>query len=198
MTQAAPIATVHTQTSINVRSVVLPRAQWDHEMVPGPGGAPRLAVSPQKGTWYGHVVRGKSAHDVVVVALLACPACGGLLFLSHSKEAAHAVRGLTGMPVPVAHQVNHLGKVAPDIRCQHQGCGFHRRVYLDRWLKTKALYAIAYVEGDHGSILIDYTHAVDRREARFHFGPRRDVRIIDMAPAIGHFLDERTGRLTAD
>ena len=124
------------------------------------------------------------------------------MFLSHSPEAARAVRGLTGMPVPVAHRINHLGLVRTvsggDVACQHAGCSFHRRVYLDRWLKTKALYAIAYVEGVHGAIKIDYPHAVDRREARFHFGPRRNVRIIDMAPAIGHFLDERTGRLTAD
>ena len=197
MTQ--PLAQVHSQASIDVRSVVLPRAQWDHEMVtPHEGAAPRLAVTPQKGTWYGHVVRGKSAHDVTVVALFACPSCGGVLFLSHSPEAARAVRGLTGMPVPVAHRINHLGLVQPDLKCQHGGCSFHRRVYLDRWLKTKALYAIAYVEGAHGTIKIDYTHAVDRREARFHFGPRKNVRIIDMAPAIGHFLDERTGRLTAD
>ena len=84
---------------------------------------------------------------------------------------------------------------APDFRALDRA---RKKIYWRLLPLLVVCYAIAYVEGVHGAIKIDYTHAVDRREARFHFGPRRDVRIIDMAPAIGHFLDERTGRLTAD
>ena len=103
------------------------------------------------------------------------------------------------MPVPVAHGIDYRGKVSPDFQCGHGACSFHRRVYLDRWNKTKALYAIAYVEGVHGNICIDYTHAIDRKEASFHFGKRsKNVRIIDMAPAVGFYVDEKTGRMTAD
>ena len=197
MTQAAIETQVHARASIDVRSIVLPRAKWETEQVRGPRGV-QTALRPQKGTWYGHIIRGRERHDVTVIAVIACPSCNRLLFLSHSPEAAKGLRMMTGMPVPVAHQINHLGKVSPDVRCQHSGCGFHRRVYLDRWLKTKPLYAIAYIEGSSGEIKIDYTHAVDRREAMFHFGPRANCQIIDMAPAVGHFFDEKTRKLTAD
>lgn len=187
----AVASTVHSQASINVRAVVLPRAKWDTAQT-----AKGLAFLPQKGTWYGHVIR--DGHDVNVVAMIACPNCGGTLYLSHDQAAAKALRRMTGMPVPVAHTINHLGMVSPDVLCQHGRCDFHRKVYLDRWNKTKPLYAIAYIEGEHGEIKIDYCHAIDRREARLHFGPRRNVRIIDIGPAVGFFVNERTGRITAD
>jgi hypothetical protein len=196
MTQAA-VATVHTQASFNVEAIVLPRATWETEETPDG----RLAVRPQRGTWYGHVARGRAQHDVTVIPVIACPNCGGGLFIPHSKEAATALRKLTGMPVPVAHAIDHKGKVSPDIHCQHGRCGFHRTVYLDRWNKTKPLYAIAYVNmdrGEHGQIQIDYTNAVDEREARFHFGVRPRCRIIKAGLAIGFYVDERTGRMTAD
>ncbi len=187
-------AQVQSQTAIDIRSLVLPRARW--EVSKGPDGRPCFA--PQKGTWYGRVFRGRAAHDVLTVAMIACPACGGASFLSHSPAAAKVVSRLTGMPCPVAHRVDYLGKVSPDLQCGRLSCSFHRRVFLDRWNKTKALYAIAYIEGEHGAIQIDYTHAIDRREARFHFGKRKEVRIIDMAPAVGFYVDEKTGRMTAD
>ncbi len=195
MTQSAA-ATVHTQASINVRALVLARAKWESE--PAPDG--RMAFRPQKGTWYGHIVRGRGPADATVVPMVSCPSCGGILFLSHSEDAAKALRRMTGMPVPVAHRIDPYGKVSPDILCQHGRCDFHRSVYLDRWNKTKPLFAIAYVnldKGVHGTIEIAYSHAIDAREARFHLGAG-NFKVIGAGRAIGLFVNEKTGRVTAE
>ena len=188
--------TVHSQASIDVRTIVLPRANWERARTPQ--GA---ALRPQKGTWYPHVVRGRSAHDVTIVPLLGCPKCGGLLYLSHTPATAKALGVILGAEGPVAHSIDTLGRVSPDILCRHDHCGFHRRVILDRWNKTKALYAVAYVDsskGEHGQIQIDYCHATDRKEALFHFAKSQSRRLIDAGPAVGFFVNEKTGRVTAD
>jgi hypothetical protein len=195
MTQTAT-AQVHSQASIDIRSIVLPRATWATELASN--GA--LRCTPQRGTWYGHVLRGRSRFDVTVLAMLGCPSCGGLLFLSHEPKAAAALRKMTGMPVPVAHRIDSLGRVSPDIRCQHAGCGFHRRVFLDRWHKTKPLFALAYIncdKGEHGEIEIAYSHSIDAREARGHLG-KGNFKTIAAGPAVGFFVNEKTGRMTAE
>ena len=189
-------AIVHEQASIDIRSIVLPRAVWERARTPE-----GLMLKPEKGTWYAHVVRGRSAHDVTILPMIACPACGGLLYLSHTKETAKVLGAMLGRPGPVAHSIDYLGKVSPDILCRHGRCDFHRRVVLDRWNKTKALYAVAYVDslgGGHGRIQIDYCHAVDRKEALFHFARAKNRRLIDAGPAVGFFVNEQTGRVTAD
>lgn len=107
---------------------------------------------------------------------------------------------MVGQRVPEAHAVDSLGKVSPDLVCTHGRCDFHRKVYLDRWQKTKPLFALAYVnlsKGEHGAIEIAYSHSVDVREARHHLG-RGNFRVIAGGPAIGFFVDEKTGRVTAD
>jgi hypothetical protein len=193
MNEASPSFEIHQTASIAVRPVVLPRAYWPSSTTIGGRG-----VVPQKGTWYGHVSRGTSDLSTTVVAMISCPACGGLNILTHSEAAAKAVGKMLGRPVvPVAHQIDSTGRVSPDLLCMHGSCDFHRTVYLDRWNKTKPLYAIVYTRGPHGRIEIAYAHAVDQKEARLHLGAG-DYRIIDIAPAIGFFVDEKTGRMTAD
>lgn len=197
MTEAQVSTTVHSRASIDVRAVVLPRAGWAYEYING-----RLSVTPQRNTWYGHVIRGKAAHDFTIIPMIGCPACGGLLMLSHTPEAAKAISSLHGgVRVPVSHRIDHLGKVSPDVLCEHERCEFHRRVYLDKWNKTKALWAIAYVN-EKNEIKVDYCHAADRREAAYHYAGsvsgRKGCRFIDTGPAVGFFVDERTGRITAD
>jgi hypothetical protein len=188
-------AQVHSQASIDIRSIVLPRAKWETRR---DDTGRVIGFMPQKGTWYGHVVRGR--WDVTVVPMIGCPSCGKALLLSHSEKAAGYLGKMLGVTVPVAHRIDHLGKVAPDVRCQYGACSFHRRVYLDRWLKTKPLFAIAYVNqdvGEHGEIEIAYSHSIDAREARLHLG-RGNFRIIGAGPAIGFYVNEKTGRMTAD
>jgi hypothetical protein len=204
MTQSAVATTIHSNASINIGTVVLPRARWNR--APTPDG--RIAYEPIKGTWYGQVIRGRERHAVTVIAIISCPSCGKLLMLSHSPDAARGLRAMTGMQVPVAHQIDYQGKVSPDVRCMHKPCEFHRKVYLDRWNKTKPLYAIAYVDlakGEHGEIEISYCHAIDPKEALFHFQHGRNVRILTLpngrpaiGPAISFYVDEKTGRITAD
>jgi hypothetical protein len=195
MTQAVT-ATLHSRASLNVRAIVLPRAQWESERTPNG----QIAWKPKKGTWYGHVVRGATRYDVIVVPMIGCPGCGKISFLSHAPGAAKVLAKMTGMPIPVAHSIDSLGRVSPDVKCGHGRCDFLRKVYLDRWNKTKALYAIAYVnldKGQHGEIEIAYSHAIDAKEARFHLG-LGNFRIIGAGPAIGFFVDEKTGRMTTD
>ncbi len=201
---AAITTTIHSHASVDIRTEVIARAQW----ATGRSADGRVAYRPEKGTWHAHVVRGRERHDVTIVPMIACPSCNKLLMLSHSIAAAKVLRAMTGMPVPVAHQIDSLGKVSPDIRCNHPGCGFHRKVYLDRWQKTKPLFAIAYVNlerGEHGKIEIAYSHSIDAREAVFHLGTGKHIRVIKTAdgrpaagPAVGFFVDEKTGRMTAD
>lgn len=189
-------AQVDSRASLQIRSIVLPRAQWKLETT----ADGRPSWSPVPGTWHAHVIRGLEAHQVTVVPLLTCPVCMRLMFLSPSPEAAAFLSRYIGVRVPVAHRIDHLGKVSPDLQCRHDRCTFHRHVVLDRWNKNKTLYAVAYIDltrGEHGEIEIDYCHAVDRREAMFHFGQRKNVRIIDAGPAVGFFVNEKTGKVTA-
>jgi hypothetical protein len=189
---ASPSYSVSTTAAVDPQSLVIARARWGVEDHNG-----QFAVKPIKGTWYGHIVRGRAAHDITVIPMLGCPGCGNVQFLSHSKEAAARIGDMLRRAVPVVHRIDHLGKVSPDMRCAYTGCGFHRKVYLDRWNKTKPLYACAYVEGARGKIEIMYSHSVDAREAKMHM-PKKGVRIIATGPAIGFFVDEATGRVTAD
>src|SRR5271166_3850807 len=117
MTMEQASAQVHSQASIDVRSIVLPRAQWETSRTPE--GQP--AFLPQKGTWYGYVIRGRIPSDVTVVPMIGCPSCGGALFLSHSPGAARFLSKMLGAIVPVAHRIDHLGKVSPDLLCKHGG-----------------------------------------------------------------------------
>jgi len=193
-------ATTHSSASLQVRALVLPRARWQ---ITQPWAMERarndLQFRPVKGTWYGHVIRGKAAHDVAVLAIVGCPSCGRALFLTHSPEAASFLKKALRLPVPVAHSIDHLGKVTPDLQCKHAGCSFHRKVYLDRWNKTKPLFAIAYVDMSkkRQEIEIAYSHAIDAKEARFHLGPG-NYSVIAAGPAIGFHYNEKTNRLTAE
>jgi hypothetical protein len=208
VTQASPLAaTVDTQASLEVRAVVLPRVVWETGHTPQ--GEPTFL--PRKGTWYGHVFRSKGPGAILstIVPMLGCPNCGGLTILVHNPRVAEIIR-VNGRPSPVVHQVSHLGKVAPDIRCKHGSCDFHRRVYLDQWLKNKPLFAVAYCQFEagkrpnpndptaHGSIQIDYCHAIDRREALAQFGRRPNCQVIDAGRAVGFHFEEKTRKLTAD
>lgn len=187
---------VSSQVSLHVQACVLPRAEWDvSESYDG-----RISIRPIQGTWYGHVVRGASAHEVALIPMLGCLGCGKLLMLSHTEESAKCIGKLFKVPTfrPV-HRINHLGKVSPDLKCMHHGCDFHRTVYLDRWLKTKALYACAYIRKGAKKIEIDYSHAIDAKEALFHMGFKpREVKVIACGPAISFFVDDKTGRITAE
>ena len=182
---------VHSTSSIIVRPIVLRRAEWaTHERAVGPTVIP--------GTWYAHVVRGRDAWDVAVIPFIGCPLCGKKNVLVHNEQAAAIVARGIGQPVvPVTHTNDHLGKVSPDVMCMTPGCSFHRQVYLDRWNKTKPLYAIAYTRGQSTKIEIAYSHSIDAREARIHLGVG-DYNIIGAGPAIGFFVNERTGRMTTD
>jgi hypothetical protein len=194
VSQAAQIEVRHdSRASVTVEAEVLPRAQWATEKLPQ-----GFAWTPQKGTWYGHVVRGQRPDQVAILPMVACPGCNATLLLTHNTMAAKIVRKLQGetLPIPVAHRIDAVGKVSPDLRCFK--CSFHRKVYLDRWLKTKPLYAIAHVEGRHGLIQIDYANGIDAREARFHFGHRPKSRIIKIGLAVGFYVDETTGRMTTE
>lgn len=155
-------------------------------------------VNPVKGTWYGHVLRGKGPLDVAVVPMLSCPNCGGICGISHTPEAAKHWRVWLGArDMPICHDVDYLGKLSPDLMCKHGRCDFHRTVYLDRWNKHKALFCLAYTEGRGTEIKFAYSHAMDAKEARFHLG-RGNYNIIAGGPAVGFHFDERKNRLTAD
>jgi hypothetical protein len=196
MTQPTPTPyAIHSQSSLIVRPAILARAEWTRE----PTADGRMAFRPVKDTWYGHIVRGRHAHDVVIVPMVGCPGCGGLLFLSHTEATAKVLRAVLGQRVvPVVHSIDYLGKVAPDLLCGRPRCDFHRQVYLDRWNKTKPLFALAYVNTAKGNrIEIAYSHSVDEKEARFHLG-MGPYRVIGGGPAIGFFVDEKTGRITAE
>lgn len=189
-----PQFTTDSRVSINVRAIVLPRAGWEHEYING-----QLAVKPVRGTWYGHVFRGKSAHDVTVIPMIGCPNCGGLTLLCHLYDTQKAIAQLMSIRFPVVHKIDHLGRVSPDLTCKHGSCDLHRKVILDKWLKTKPLFAIAYVEND-SDIKIDYAHAIDKKEALAQWAPqlKKNCRVIDAGPAVGFYVDEKTGRITAD
>ena len=197
-TSPTPVATIHARASLQVRALIFARATWPTERTP----SGHFGFRPQKGTWHAYVDRGAKAAGILptILPVLACPSCGGLLWLSPSEAAAKALRRMTGAPVPVAHQIDPMGRVAPDLRCQHGRCDFHRKVYLDRWNKTKPLYATAYVnldKGEHGEIEIAYSHAMTPREARMHLGAG-NYRVLGSGRAVGFFVDEKTGRVTAD
>lgn len=188
MNEASPSFEIRQTASMAVRPAVLKRAEWDV--------VPNGNIIPQKGTWHAHIER-RTPTDVTVIAFLGCPSCGNKIVLSQSKDAATILSKWFGRTMPVIHAIDRLGKVSPDVLCMNGSCDFHRTVYLDRWNQTKPLYAMAYTRGAHGRIEIAYTHATNQHEARLHLGAG-NFRIIDIAPAIGFFVDEKTGRMTAD
>ena len=196
----APPVQVHTRAALSTRAAILPRAAW--HVSSAPDGTPAFTRSAEggpvpKGTWFAWILRKRDGGSVVM-PLVSCPVCGGLIRL-HTDKSTPIYRIAYGKPdLPVVHKIEANGKVSPDIMCMSGRCDFHRTAYLDRWSRTKPLWAIAYVEGPHGIIKIDYTNAVNKKEALFMFGVRPNVRIIDAGLAIGFFVNEKTGRVTAD
>ena len=58
--------------------------------------------------------------------------------------------------------------------------------------------AVASMEPDLSSTYEDaYSHSIDAREARLPVG-RGNFRVIGAGPAIGFYVNEKTGRMTAD
>jgi hypothetical protein len=182
-------AFVHSNAAVIVRPVVLPRAVWPRKSSPG-----GLSLSPVPGTWYAFEDKGDGPRGTIVrplIPMISCPACAGLLFLSHTPEGARALGRMVKAVVPIAHRISHEGKVAPDIKCTHGTCSFHRTVYLDKWDKTRPLYCAAYCEGRDPEIKFCYSHATSPAEARLHLGPG-DFTIVGIARAIGFAFDEKT------
>lgn len=188
MTQSASII---GNASVVVRPLVLERALWPSKA----GGPGALALRPIPGTWHAHM--DKSGHTSVVVPLVSCPACGGMLFIVPSQDTARVLGRMMGRIVPVAHKVSIEGKVSPDVRCMHGKCSFHKTLYLDKWDRLRPLYATAYVRDGSHKIEISYSHASSQKEARFHLGALK-CKILGIGRAIGFFVDETTGRVTAD
>jgi hypothetical protein len=182
---------IHSTSSVITRPVVLSRAQWKT----GPG-----TVEPQAGTWFAFKDHGPNGNGILanVVPMIGCPRCSGLIVLScDSASSAYLARVMRRAQVPVVHAIDRLGKVTPKVKCMHAGCGFEGSLYLDRWQDAKPLFAIAYTRGSRGRIEIAYSHATNAKEARVHLGPG-DFHVIGAGPAIGFFVDEKTGRITAD
>jgi hypothetical protein len=208
MNGAAPALPVEVQTraALNTKPAVLPRAEW--KVSNAPDGTPAFGSvrgGPiPRGTWFAWILR-KRDGGTVVMPLVSCPKCGGLTRL-HTDKSTPIYRVAYGRPnLPVVHKVESNGKVSPDVACANPRCDFHRTVYLDRWNRTKPLWAIAYVEMPSGRIQIDYTNAVNGKEALFHFGmavkdgkivsTRKNVQVIGAGPAVGFFVNERTGKM---
>lgn len=192
-------ASISRVSSVDPRAVVLERRTWK-TMRDGSGHL--LGIEPEKSTWHGLLHR--DPHGTTVIPLIGCPSCGGVLAIPHTGKGAAVLRALLNLPVPAAHSIDSFGKVSPDVQCRHvrgdHACGFHRRVYLDRWNKTKPLYAIAYIDlskKGREEILIAYSHAVDAREARLHLG-KGNFDIVGVGPAIGFHVDERTGKVSVE
>ena len=189
-------ATVHREnSSIVTRPAILDHAKW--ETTTGADG--RLGLRPVKGTWHAHIVRTPGSTDTAVVPLIGCPTCGGLTILTPGEKAAIAVGRMLGKRVPVAHSIDLFGKVSPDVQCMHGRCDFRRTVYLDRWTATgKPLYCIVYTTAPSDKLEFAYAHATNRREAAEHLGRNQAHVIIEVAPAVGFWQDERTGKLSTD
>jgi hypothetical protein len=192
---AAP--TVYSRASLTVQPVILPREVWP--------AREDGALRPIKGSWHARVVRNsKALHDTAIIVMIACPSCGGLLFTPHTDASAKALARMLGrsgpnVPKTATHSIDAVGKISPDVLCMHERCDFHRRVYLDKWNKTKPLYCIAYTKRGSLELEFAYCHASDQREALFHLGGRPgDFVIVEVAPAVGYFVaDEKKGTLVA-
>lgn len=185
-------ASVFSQASLVVQPEIVPRAMWGKKL--GPKGEPMFR--PVKGSWYAHMHKPRIGASVVV-PILSCPACAGLLFLSHRPETARVLGGWMGRVVPVAHSISLVGKVSPDLKCSQPRCGFHRTVYLDKWDRLRPLYCTAYTEGSNPEIQFAYSHATSMKEARFHLGAGR-FNVISVGRAIGFKFDEVKNKLSAD
>jgi hypothetical protein len=185
-------ATVHSQASIVVDPEVIPRATWGRQV--GPRGEPMFR--PIRGTWYAAMYKPRVGASIVV-PMMSCPSCAGMLFLSHRADTARILGSWMGRIVPVAHSIALTGKVAPDLRCSQPRCGFHRTVYLDKWDRLRPLYCTAYVEGSNPEIKFAYSHATSQKEARFHLG-KGNYHVLSVGRAVGFKFDEKKNKLTAD
>lgn len=178
------VATIQGNASVVVRPLALARAMWPRQDGPsGPG------FRPIRGTWYAHL--DKSGPTSIVVPMLSCPSCAGLLFVVHSQPTARILGRMMKTIVPVAHSVSTEGKVSPDIKCMHKGCNFHRTVYLDKWDRLRPLYCIAFTEGRGIDVQFAFSHAVSQKEARVHLGAG-NFNIIGIGRAVGFLFDEKT------
>jgi hypothetical protein len=167
--------------SLNLDSVVLPKGDW--EFVLPDNGIVKKLVSFVPGTWFPR----EDWMDPRLLVTFSCPNC-------------HAIR----MLMKGVHDIDHMGRVKPDIQCKAGNCTFHRRVYLDRWNK-KPLYAVALEIWDQRKKSwkpeIRYTHAENEAEARFMMGDpiTQGFRIVSAGPAIGFFVEDKVGnRLNVD
>ena len=184
-------ATVFTNASLVVRPLVLERAMW-----PRSRSEEGVGFRPIKGTWYAYTEK-RGYNSSIVVPLVSCPSCAGLLFLSPSQEVARTLGRLFGRIVPVAHRIDEVGKVSPDIKCMHAKCSFHRTLYLDKWNNLRPLYVTAFTEGAGIDVKFAYSHAASRKEALFHLGAGNH-KVIEVGRAVGYMYDEATGKVTAD
>jgi hypothetical protein len=185
------VATLHSNAAIVVRPIVLARAMWARS--PMPGG---LGLKPIKGTWFAHMDKSGGGASVVL-PMISCPSCAKMLFLTPTQETARVLGRMLQTIVPVAHSIDTVGKVSPDIRCAHPGCSFHRTVYLDKWDRLRPLYVTAYTEGVSPDLKFAYSHAASQKEARFHLGSG-DFNIISVGRAVGVLFDEKTGKVSTD
>ena len=178
------VTTIQGNAAVVVRPLVLARAMWPRQDAPGGVG-----FRPMKGTCYAYL--DKAGPTSIVVPMISCPSCAGLLFIVHTQETARILGRMMRTIVPVAHRVDTVGKVAPDIRCMHKGCNFHRTMYLDKWDRLRPLYSIAYTEGRDIDIKFAFSHAASQREARVHLGTG-NFNIIGIGRAVGFLFDEKT------
>jgi hypothetical protein len=177
-------ASVYAQASIVIHPIALERAVWQRQR-----GLAGLGLKPIKGTWYA-LTEKRGFNSSVIVPIISCPSCAGLLFISNKPEAAQVIGRMVGHIVPVAHAVDLKGKIAPDIRCMHDGCSFHRTVYLDKWDRLRPLYCTAYTRDSSIDIEFAFSHAASAKEARFHLGAG-NFNIIGVGRAVGFLFDEK-------
>lgn len=187
------------RAAIIARPIVLARAPWERS-------ADGRGVRATRGTWHAFKHRGDIGS--VIVPMISCPNCGGLTYVVPTFGAALQLKrmGVTYAgqkdPSSLPHSVDRIGKVTangptgPGVLCGHGRCDFHRIVILDRWQDEKPLWVIVYTDGNSFEPQFQYCHAVNKSEALHHFGALGRRTIIETAPAVGYFTDERTGRQT--
>lgn len=163
---------------------------------------------PEIETWSRYL--GARSGSSVIVPMIACPRCEGIMFIFPDQEAVEAIaerytaRGLTPPDMKIS-KVDRLGKVTPDIQCGgttpngEARCGWSGTVYLDRWQDEKPLWCVAYVEGGSTKLELIYSHSINAAEAAFNLPPvgPRGRHIIASAPAVGFKVNEATGVYTA-
>lgn len=179
--------------------VYLTRAENQVRLVEDEHGRKGLGFTPPKGQWSAWTTRignQSKTGKITVVAMIGCPKCGGIIYLPHTPDAAHALGNIMKMPVRVTHQIDRVGVVSPGIICPHK-CGFERGqrdVKLVEWDRERRPYAAQMRHRKSNRIYTVYTHAYDQREACMHLAPGpQETAVTPPAPVIGWLGDEKTG-----